>query len=362
MVKILYPILSLTYLASLLLPTGVSAQPHHAQIDEQTFDACGGIRFPDLLLRLIFSEYPDQLATALTQLTQLSATKSDILGDNDTLSVLSTLGTKTQCQYVSRYPSCYHDGYERLSSAIPFFTPINSPDLSLTNLLAKQKADLLSSIEFTYISTNNKDGSVTFSGVEASDLIPVTGIYGVGAGDYIKLGDALRYQSVSADFYCVIASLSDDELIDREPEIIDYLTDLTSTNQTTSEPKTAPAITIDDQLQLSYELTIVDSEGQQSGFWTLPENNTAAENFYIVVEAIGADGESVYVPITNEETGDNELVNKWGQLVPEATYRSVESDKNDDGKIQNNLVGVKESGSMTVDYLMPVLGGVLTRW
>jgi len=42
--------------------------------------------------------------------------------------------------------------------------------------------------------------------------------------------------------------------------------------------------------------------------------------------------------------------------------RTVENDKKDDGILQRNILGLKEYGFLDVDYVMPVLGGAVTRW
>jgi hypothetical protein len=117
-----------------------------------------------------------------------------------------------------------------------------------------------------------------------------------------------------------------------------------------------------DQLRQEYGLRVVNQPNEKSGFWTFPEINTEATNYYIVVEAIDADGKALSLPILNEETGETEVVAKWGIRVPEEAYNSVAADKQDDGIIQRNVVGRKEYGFLDVDYVIPVLGGAVTRW
>lgn len=119
---------------------------------------------------------------------------------------------------------------------------------------------------------------------------------------------------------------------------------------------------IRDQLRQEYNLRIVNRQGTQSGFWTFPEINTQATNYYVVVEALDPEGEALSLPILNEENGETETVNIWGVRVPESVYRSVEADKRDDGIIQRNIVGIKQYGFLDVDYTIPVLGGAVTRW
>lgn len=117
-----------------------------------------------------------------------------------------------------------------------------------------------------------------------------------------------------------------------------------------------------DQLRQEYVLRVVNRPDVQSGFWTFPEINTAATNYYIVVEALAPDGQVLSLPILNEETGETETVPIWGVRVPESVYNAVAADKRDDGIIQANEVGRKSDGFLDVEYLMPVQGGAVTRW
>ena len=117
-----------------------------------------------------------------------------------------------------------------------------------------------------------------------------------------------------------------------------------------------------DQLRLEYVVRVVNRSGVQTGFWTFPEINTDATNYYLVVEALDPDGTILSLPILNEETGETETVAVWGQRVPESVYNAVAADKRDDGIIQANEVGRKSDGFLNVEYSMPVLGGAVTRW
>lgn len=133
-------------------------------------------------------------------------------------------------------------------------------------------------------------------------------------------------------------------------------------NRPGAEQAIASLTGLRDQIRQEYQLRIVNRQDQKTGFWTFPEINTQATNYYVVVEAIGDDGKPLTLPITNEENGQTESVAIWGVRVPESTYRSVENDKKDDGILQRNVLGLKEYGFLDVDYVMPVLGGAVTRW
>lgn len=116
------------------------------------------------------------------------------------------------------------------------------------------------------------------------------------------------------------------------------------------------------ELRLTYQLMIVSRPGEPSGIYRIPDRNTAARNYYLIVEAIGADGRPIELPVRNEETGTIEKVSKWGVRVDRATYDRVGADKNDDGVIQNRKIGEKKRGFLDVNYTVPTSGAAITRW
>ena len=133
-------------------------------------------------------------------------------------------------------------------------------------------------------------------------------------------------------------------------------------NRAGAEQAIADLTRIRDTLRQEYQLRVVNREGVKSGFWTFPEINTDATNYYVVVEAIDPHGTALKLPILNEENNQTETVDVWGLRVPESVYRAVEADKLDDGIIQHNIMGIKQFGFLEPDYLVQVLGGAVTRW
>lgn len=115
-------------------------------------------------------------------------------------------------------------------------------------------------------------------------------------------------------------------------------------------------------LLAEYSLRIVDKEGESTGIWRFPEANSDATNYYIIVEALGLDGNVLSLPIENEETREIEDVTVWAQRVPDVTYEAIRVDRLDDGIIQRNILGVKRYGFLDTEYTMPVLDGAITRW
>jgi hypothetical protein len=119
---------------------------------------------------------------------------------------------------------------------------------------------------------------------------------------------------------------------------------------------------LDTSLRQEYVLQIVNRPGEQSGVWRVPDVNQAARNYYVIVEAIGPDGEPVKVAVENEETGRIETVTTWGVRVDEATFEAVGRDKQDDGIIERDRFGSKPLGHLEPRYEFPTSGGAITRW
>jgi len=117
-----------------------------------------------------------------------------------------------------------------------------------------------------------------------------------------------------------------------------------------------------DQLVQEYQVRIVSREGERSGIWRVPQNNPNARNYYIIVEAVTADGKRLELPITSEEDGKTRMVKQWGLRVKESVFEQIRRDKMDDGIINNNVFGVKKRGYLQPKYLMPTTGGAITQW
>lgn len=116
-------------------------------------------------------------------------------------------------------------------------------------------------------------------------------------------------------------------------------------------------------LEQEYVIRIVARPGEQSGVFRIPDANPNARNYYLIVEAVDANGRPVKVQVTSEEQGKTGLVDVWGLRVSEAEYARVRADKQDDGIIQNNRVGVKRRGYLQPEYAIPVQqGGAILEW
>jgi hypothetical protein len=115
-------------------------------------------------------------------------------------------------------------------------------------------------------------------------------------------------------------------------------------------------------IELEYDLRVAAHPGEKSGVWRIPDANTNARNYYIIVEAVSRYGNLEKVPVLNEEDGKTYRVKKWGLRVDREVFEKIAADKTDDGIIQDNRFGVKKRGYLTPEYLMPTTGRAITKW
>jgi hypothetical protein len=116
------------------------------------------------------------------------------------------------------------------------------------------------------------------------------------------------------------------------------------------------------QLSVAYSLRIVQRPGEKSGVWRIPDVNTRARNYYLIVEAVNDRGEVLSLPVTSEETGKTRIVNQWGIRVDAALFERVAEDKRDDGIIQQREIGRKHYGRLEPEYLINTSGAAITEW
>jgi len=116
------------------------------------------------------------------------------------------------------------------------------------------------------------------------------------------------------------------------------------------------------QLRQSYEIRIVQADNTPSGVWRIPEINPSARNYYLIVEAVGPDGQAIAMPVTSEESRTASTVKRWGVRVGQDVFDAVRRDKSDDGIIQNDRVAEKKRGMSGPEWAIPAPPGAITEW
>lgn len=116
------------------------------------------------------------------------------------------------------------------------------------------------------------------------------------------------------------------------------------------------------KLNSAYQIRIVQQQGERSGVWRIPDANTQAKNYYLVVEALDARDRTIALPITSEESGKISIVQKWGIRVDASIFNQVAADKKDDGIIQMRQIGQKKRGQLLPEYSVSTNGAAITDW
>ena len=111
-----------------------------------------------------------------------------------------------------------------------------------------------------------------------------------------------------------------------------------------------------------YELRVVSRPGELSGVWRVPEANPTARNYYLIVEAVDDGGNTIALPVRNEEDGKIYTVRQWGVRVDQENFERIAADKRDDGIIQDYVLGVKERGQLEPQYRLATSGAAITSW
>ena len=125
---------------------------------------------------------------------------------------------------------------------------------------------------------------------------------------------------------------------------------------------TAEIETLNARVLTEYELRIVSRPGRESGFWREYEGSAGSRAYYLVVEAIAPNGRALQLPIVNAEDQSTSNVSAWALRVDQPTFERAVADKQDDGIIQNNLVGRKRRGVLDREYTVPTTGAAITKW
>jgi hypothetical protein len=119
---------------------------------------------------------------------------------------------------------------------------------------------------------------------------------------------------------------------------------------------------LQNRLEQSYELRVVSRPGEPSGVWRIPDVNSSARNYYLIVEAIQDDGRPAELSIRSEEDGATRALTKWGLRVDPETFQRFVDDKQADGIIDEPIVGRKRRGSLEPDYAIDTPGGAIAEW
>ena len=97
------------------------------------------------------------------------------------------------------------------------------------------------------------------------------------------------------------------------------------------------------------------------GVWRYPDGARDVRNHYLLVQALGTDGEPVPVTIRSEENDETRRVLQWGERVSQEVYDRVAADRADNGIIDDEEFGFKARGFVTAERRYADIGQI-TEW
>ncbi len=170
-------------------------------------------------------------------------------------------------------------------------------------------------------------------------------------------------QQIAATTNAIIALASGPELVEQAMARKRYAeTLLAQSDYADAQTVLTELQRLQERLGQSYTLRVVSRPNVPSGVWRIPPTDPAGRNYYLVVEAIDATNNVLELDIVNEESNTQERVTQWGLRVSEDTFYRVANDKQDDGIIQDNVVGRKQRGELEPQFSIPTSGGTITQW
>ena len=119
---------------------------------------------------------------------------------------------------------------------------------------------------------------------------------------------------------------------------------------------------IADDLARTLTIRVVSRPGEYSGVFRIPDDAPGARNYYLIVEAVDARGQTHALEIESEEDRRRARVKAWGVRVPEGEFNRIAADKQDDQIIQNAKIGEKPKGRLEPVYSVPGAGGAILEW
>lgn len=122
---------------------------------------------------------------------------------------------------------------------------------------------------------------------------------------------------------------------------------------------------IDGQLKFintSYTLRIVSRPGERTGVWRYYDGNQNARQYYILVEAVDGNGNTITMPVFDSEKQKDVKASIWGVEVSEDQFNLLANEKKNTGGIAQPIMGDKKAGELTESFQYAVMPRRITSW
>jgi hypothetical protein len=111
-----------------------------------------------------------------------------------------------------------------------------------------------------------------------------------------------------------------------------------------------------------YKIQVVDRPRVSAGV-ELTDKESNAPAWYVIVEAVSPSGVVKALEIKDRNRKPTRTVPVWGIRVTKEAYLKLKMDKKSDGVIDDNIAGVKQAGTLQINwYLDDVKGQTINYW
>lgn len=105
-------------------------------------------------------------------------------------------------------------------------------------------------------------------------------------------------------------------------------------------------------LEEEFELRVVQSPKSAVDAYYTDAKGTRVSGYYLLVEAVTADGTVLPRSIRDAEDGRVRTVRKWGEQVPASVYERIKADKLEDGVVDEHVFARKRRGFLRDDVTL----------
>ncbi len=107
---------------------------------------------------------------------------------------------------------------------------------------------------------------------------------------------------------------------------------------------------------------IVERKGEKSGFWRRQGDDVTTTEWFVVVEAVDANGKTFTVPVKSADTGVIKEVSKWAIQVSEKDFLAFSDELLKKKAISNPVIGKATSKTSQPQWSVSTTGSMLTEW
>jgi hypothetical protein len=107
---------------------------------------------------------------------------------------------------------------------------------------------------------------------------------------------------------------------------------------------------------------VVDRKGEKAGFWRKRGNDDSTKEWFVIVEAVDADGKTFEVPVKSADTQQIKPVAKFALQVSERDFMRMSDELLKDKALKDPVIGNAATKTTQPTWSVATTGTMLTEW